>query len=146
MCRSAGERRRSLQQGGTDVPVLDDVAEGARAHGLVVVVQEERHVAVGDADFQDRLGIVRERGPEADTVQHPPGAERDRRDPAVERGILHRSRRRAVDHRRLDSGAGERDAEREPDETAAGDDDVDLDPLSRFSRRHASFRSPSARS
>ena len=126
--RSAGERARAVEQGGADMPVLDDEAQGVVAHGLVVVVQEERRVVVGDADLQDRLGVRRERGPEADAVQHPLGAERDGGDPPVECGILHRLGRRAVDDDRLDPGAAERDPEGEPDEAAARDDDVALDP------------------
>ena len=138
------ERRkpaRPRQQGGADGPILDDEAERIAAHGLVVIVQEERRIAVGDADLQDRLGVVRERRPEPDAVQHPLGAERDRRDPPVERDILHRLGRRAVDDRRLDPGTGERNPEGEPDEAAADDDDVALDPPLGFGRRHAPLRS-----
>ena len=128
------ERRGPIDQRRSRHPILDDKAERFVADGLVVIVQKERRVAVGNADFQDRLGIGGHRRPDANAVQHPLGAERDGGHATIERRVAHRRRIGAVDHHRLEPGVGERDPDGQPDQTTADDNDVGVDALVRLTR------------
>ena len=58
----------------------------------VVVMQEQRRIVVGDADFADRLGLAGDRRPYADAVEHQLRAIGDRRGAAVEACAEHRRR------------------------------------------------------
>jgi len=79
-----------------------------------------------DYEWMHHVEVARVVGPfaDADRLQHPPRRAGDRRGTAVEAGGENLVRVRRVDHRRCDVMTGERDAERQPDQSAAEDDDV----------------------
>ena len=106
--------------------VLDDIAEGVRPDLRAVVVQMERRRAVGNPNLADRFGLGGKPVPDADRVQDGPGAPRDRRYPAVERGCPHRRCRSPVDDRDIHSGAAERGGEGQPDHAAPADDHLEV--------------------
>ena len=92
----------------------------------MVVVQKERRIVVGDPDLEDRLGRRGDLGPQAESVENPARAEGDRRAAPVETFAEHRLGILAINDRDSEPGAGAGDAEQQPDQTAAGDQQLDI--------------------
>ena len=144
--------RRSFEQGGKALPdrtVFDDPAEGGavqRAAELpVVVVQEQRRGAVGDADIQDRLGGVLDFPPQADLRQEPLRRIGDRRGPAVIGRGGERRQRRPVDQGDGEPAGRQRQRQRAADHAPADDDDVGrVRPSVGAARRHGARGGASA--
>ena len=114
----------TLDQRAAQHAVLDDIAQGRGTDVAVVVMQEERRIAVGDADLEDGLGLLRHaaRGRCHASTCFEPSASGGA---AVERLRQHRLGILAVDHRHLDARGGAGDSEGEPGEPAADDDELD---------------------
>ena len=89
-------------------------------------MQEQRRIVVGDADFADRLRLGRDRRPQPDPLQHQLRPVGDRRRAPVERLAEHRRRVLAVDHRDRKPGIGAGDAEQQPVQPAARDQELDI--------------------
>ncbi len=118
------QRLDARQKGAAQHPVLDDVAERLGAELAMVVMEEARRVAVGDADLADRLGLAGDLRPQPDAGKDALRAEGDRRGAPVE-CLADRSRRiLAVDDSDVESGAGAGRRQAEPDEPAADDDQL----------------------
>ena len=119
--REARQRMRMRDQGAAQHPILDDPAERCIAAELaVVVMQEQGRVVVGDADLEDRLCLGRDRRPQAEHLQHLLRAIGDRRAAPVEVLVEHRCRVLAVDDGAGEPGAAAGDAEQQPIQPAAG--------------------------
>ena len=116
-------------------PVLDDIAQGRGAEIAMVVMQKQRRIAVGDADFENRLGFGGDQRPKADALQHLLRAIGNGGGAAVEGFRQHRGGILAVDDRDLDPGMGAGDAEGEAGKPAANHDE--LDPLLRHGAKDA---------
>ena len=131
-------------QGAPDHAVLDHVAERSLAELPVVEVEEERRVAVGDPDLQDRLGLGRHAAPHADRLEGALGGVGDGAGAAVEGPVQHRSRRGAIDQRHPQPGAGQSAAERQPHQAAADDEHVGAFFARSPARHGANHRQPRA--
>ena len=106
----AGQRVGALDQHPPQYPVLDDIAErralAGRGEFAMVVMHEQRRGVIGDADFEDRLGLAGDLRPQPDPLEHQPRAVGDRRGAAVEPARQHLRRVLAVDDGDLQPGAG----------------------------------------
>ena len=122
--RSLQQRRQPLADGA----VLHDPAERSAVQRLteipVVVVQEQRRRAIGNADVQDRLGRVLDLPPQADLSQQPVGRIGDRRGPSVIGHCGHRRQRRPVDQRNRKPALRQGQRQGAADHAAADDDDI----------------------
>ena len=126
MERHIGNLADPVMQRSAGRVVFHDMPEGLLADFLMVEVQEQRRGAVGDADFEDRLGGVCHARPHAGSFENAPRAISDCRSAAIIGGSQHGPRILPVDDGNRQPGPAQGSRQRQPDQSTANDQDIGL--------------------
>ncbi len=129
-----------------DMPVFQQEAERTRVefpmiememqHGCRARMAGPAMGAIRHQNIIDGLGMGLQTLPQAQGIEHAGRGEGDRGNPAVEFRLDHLCGIQGVRHHGFDTGPGERDAEGQPDKTAAGHEDIGFERV----RKRGGFR------